>query len=457
MAHDKSPQRDVDLSGSEDQNLGQKSPDNAMGLRDPSQQEEAQDGADPPPMLPGDNVELRHTDAEDKRSRLADYTIPKRKRKRSPHVQGLSSDSDSDSQSALEYHDDQRVFTRRDSQQQPLWAFAKPKDNVKDSHSVTIDSGTGCFDPLDVSDGTENLTDFQMAYLAKYVTQVGYQPGLAESISKTAPVPPLLTASLTRRVDSEILELLPKGAQIGAKEVDNTLRALGTHTNSLLGPLLSMWSECMSESPSLTDIRTSIEKSIILLGQVNTSSLFHRRKLVLTKFFGDSKKATEVVKRNADTFRQEENQLFGDKFYEALHKKAAGRKHLREARQELGKPYVKRTGHGNPFMRSQPAATFTPTAAAAGAGRGAARPPFRGGPPSRGRGGGRGSKGRGAPRYVAFSSVTSFDDKFVFASGSGKSSVESTCIGVSRGQSREPRPKLGKDYVGPGMVSFVSN
>ena len=39
--------------------------------------------------------------------------------------------------------------------------------------------------------------------------------------------------------------------------------------------------------------------------------MFNKRKLVLTKFLGESKKVTEVVKRNEDTFKLEDRQLFG--------------------------------------------------------------------------------------------------------------------------------------------------
>ena len=439
MDNESSPPREKDDHGSEDHTLGQKSPSLSMtDQRREAGDQHAGDGH------VGSETEHRSTDevAKDDRSegpctkklRLGDYRIPKRKVIVDPSLQGFS-DSDSDDTSGYHYHDDAHLFPRDKSA--PLWGF-KERSQIGAGPSIEDD---GCFDPLDESDGSEHLSPFQLSYLTKYVTQVGYQSGLADNITKSSPIPPLLADTLTRKIDPEIIDMLPsKGAQVGAKEVDTTLRSIAHHTNSLLGPLIEVWSESMKEAPSVKTIRTEVEKAIILIGQLNSASLFNRRKLVLTNFFGEAKKATDVVKRNEDTFRLEEQQLFGDRFYEALHKKATGRKHLREARQELVRPYKRR----NPFGR-QPAATFTPTAAAAPGVPGRGRAPFRGGPPSRGRGGGRGSRGQGAQRYVPFSYYSSTDNKLRFTASAGKSSAASTNTRVGWGQFSQTCSELGEN------------
>ena len=188
-------------------------------------------------LRPGkDHVEHETSDNHPTTSydrRWGGYTIP---RSKPPIDLGLS-DDDSDVDG-----DSQESALLNLQSGPPLWRF-KQRSGLS----------TACFDPLGEQD-TSVLTDFQVEYLTKYVTDVGYQPGLAESILKEAPVPQELAEALTKSLDAEMLELLPKGTQGGAKEVDGSLKTMGAHTANLMGPLLAAWTGSLSPDVQLPEI-----------------------------------------------------------------------------------------------------------------------------------------------------------------------------------------------------------
>ena len=382
--------------------------------------------------IPPDNSERRP---------LSEYTIPKRPT--SPAVQGLSDNECSEGE--LDPEED-RFYQESDGGHdlQPLWRF---RDNEPQS----------CFDPLRDESLEDDFSEFQLNYIGKYLTNVGHEPKLVEEITKDLPVPKLLLAALKKELDPDMLELVPNAAQRQVKEWDGVLKILNNRTNQLLGPVLSMWHRSIESEDRAT--KFDAERLIGLIGQMNTEFLFYRRKQVLCKVV-EPAKAIDLVKRNDKVFTNEETRLFGDKFYEALHRNAVGKKHLREARRELARvrPYSRR----NPFIhgRQGPSASYTPTAAAGGDYRGEYREyrgesrgrrrggqPFSAGSRSRGRGRGRAaeSRGGGTPRYVTSSYSISHTGKNSIVTGVSESKPVSGGPRVRRGEVSTACGKLGKN------------
>ena len=139
-----------------------------------------------------------------------------------------------------------------------------------------------------------------------------------------------------------------------AKDLDKGFLSASHRLGVALGPLLQLWSlgrearDANSSVPAEA-VNTLIEKTLVSLGQVNAAILFSRRKNLLARFFGDTKKAGELVVRNQNAFTQNEDALFGEVFHEALYKRSQGSKHLREARKEFGDRWSRGRGRGAPW------------------------------------------------------------------------------------------------------------
>ena len=250
------------------------------------------------------------------------------------------------------------------------------------------------FDPMDETDEAE-LPPAEGVFLEKYFEDPIFKPQILERIAETAPAPASVMAEVRRSVDPEILDMVQGKGASSIKDTDKTFLSIDTRLGTALGPLLKAWTQLRrkQERPSSKDVREAchnIEQCIVALGQTHNAVLFGRRKAVLTSFFKDAKRAGDLVKRNQSAFGSTSDQLFGRVFHEALYKKAKHAKHLKEVRKELGFATPKR-GHKRP-QPSQDRGNNNYRERKQNA-----KKPFRGGPSSRGKGGGRG--GAAASRY----------------------------------------------------------
>ena len=250
------------------------------------------------------------------------------------------------------------------------------------------------FDPMDETDEAE-LPPAEGVFLEKYFEDPIFKPQILERIAETAPAPASVMAEVRRLVDPEILDMVQGKGASSIKDTDKTFLSIDTRLGTALGPLLKAWTQLRrkQERPLSNDVREAchnIEQCIVALGQTHNAVLFGRRKAVLTSFFKDAKRAGDLVKRNQSAFGSTSDQLFGRVFHEALYKKAKHAKHLMEVRKELGFATPKR-GHKRP-QPSQDRGNNNYRERKQNA-----KKPFRGGPSSRGKGGGRG--GAAASRY----------------------------------------------------------
>ena len=274
------------------------------------------------------------------------------------------------------------------------------------------------FDPQ-VLDYTESLSGAELQFLDKYVCDPTFDPDLMDRLTKDTPTPTLIAQAVRKPIDQEILEFFPRKGAVAATKADKPYMAIGTRLGSAFGPLTKVWSDLRKARDGKGDVDLSqlcqgLEKGMILLGQTHNAVLFARRANLLSKFVRNQKKANDLIAKNQSAFGQRDA-LFGKAFHTVLYRKAKHNKTLKEAQRLLAPPPKKFRRH------------FEVTDNAHGHGRGQhqgshkkqskgnstqpgqqTQQPFRGGPPARGRGGGRGSqKGSAQSRYVSHSSFYS--------------------------------------------------
>ena len=367
---------------------------------------------------------LEHSNKRKRTDMLKGYTIPK-VQPQTTQIRGLS-----------DYEEDHEAYDDLDTPQEVGQGY----EQGWSSQGNELDEGF--YNPL-AEYAQCDLTPQQLQFLNVYVTGVKNEPELQERITQEVPTPPQLTEVLARQLDPEVIELFSKPSQFMLKETDSSLRAIAKKLWTLFGPMFNMWSMVLSDDVDLKELRTNIERCIIMLGQANGDVNYYRRRAVLSRFFNDAKKATEVIKENEDVFLEEEKKLFGGAFYRALAQNARNRKQLSDARNALVRPTPGARGR-NPFSaRGQPrgfyqtpraSATFTPTANR--------NQPFRGGPSLRGGwGGGRGRPGPKGQRYVPI------DSKNNSFTSSGRFEVSKNKNGTHRGEHIESHSELEANNV----------
>ena len=158
--------------------------------------------------------------------------------------------------------------------------------------------------------------------------------------------------------------------------------------SNVMGPLGRLWLNLevvrTGKSPEELDLFEClrlVEQSVTLLGQANVSLTYARRLAVLGRLTGDAKKAKKLLSKHESCLTQSQRNLFGKKFYKALRTATKIRKSTKEISTHLSGSSRPRPASfkGSVSTRKETFRQDTRTA----------HQPFRGGPPSRGRGGGR--------------------------------------------------------------------
>jgi len=339
------------------------------------------------------------------------------------------------------------------------------------------------FDPLgSESDKTWRLSEGQETFVGKYFTEYVGAGAIKRSILEDAPCPEH-EALKPRKLDTDIVELLPVPARKPTAIVDNSFRCVQTRLTETMGPLGKVWStleKAVRKGGELCDAKQllkQVEQTVLMIGQTNVLLNYNRRLNVMSRFLRDPKRASEIIRQNEGVLNRSQAHLFGSSFYRALHKRAKGNKLAKEIKQELapsnfGFHSVDRhreaaRGNRRPFRRG-PSFTlperrgeFAPSRTQPAAARG--RPGHRG--------------GRGRARYVWFScdnvtssvrassggrctslttSTTAKKDGVEDRSGRCTSSATATGIDSCGGSSEDRRKtpvlwqKLGSDH--PGSV-----
>ena len=143
------------------------------------------------------------------------------------------------------------------------------------------------------------------------------------------------------KLDEDMLDLLPGKIHEQVKKADEGLSRMITKLMHSLGPLGALWSHLerarrdVEGEIDIDECLSLMEQSVLLLGQANVLGNYYRRTQMLGRFFRSHKRAASTVKQNGELLAANKKELFGHKFYKALHKKAKGTKQAREIHQGL--------------------------------------------------------------------------------------------------------------------------
>ena len=227
-----------------------------------------------------------------------------------------------------------------------------PSQTTMSGSNIAL-SDESMFDPMRlIEEAQEGMIEVeQREFLSKYFYDPQFLPKVLEDIEAEHPIPDILRRAVGRPLDNEILDMMQSPHNTRAKDLDKGFLSASHRLGVALGPLLELWSvgreaRATGDTVDPNAVTTLLEKSMVILGQVNAALLFSRRKNLLARFFGDSKKAGDLVVRNQSAFSHDEAALFGEVFHEALYKKSQGSRHLREARREFGDRAARGRGRG---------------------------------------------------------------------------------------------------------------
>ncbi|XP_062578759.1 uncharacterized protein LOC134240705 [Saccostrea cucullata] len=128
---------------------------------------------------------------------------------------------------------------------------------------------------------------------------------------------------------------------------DSSLKFVQKRVSQCMGPLSRIWDEMdkanegTTSSMEIEEVVNLLEKTILMIGQVNVACLYERRLNFLAKILKSTKKAKSMLRENETKF-QDESVLFGNDFYTTLYRKSKDRKRAREMSRDIARPVNKK-------------------------------------------------------------------------------------------------------------------
>ena len=338
-------------------------------------EESSSSARDPHGRRPNSNVHNVHDDVQ--------HASARRKRDRSPTIRGLESHSESEEGMIMEgYGSSDDDFASEAKMpvrhSRDLGMSSSPSD--EDSGRERLPSGTelsesesdskerkrrkrqkhGKRDSTDDSDSDDDepggkrqrydpcpedsehawkLPKGPEKYVVKHFTEFLSEDKI-KKVLKDTPVPKNKIFTVPK-LKSEMAELLPRFAREQVAKFDESLSKAQLRLMQVAGPLTSLWqtfekaANGKSEALNAVDLTDTIEKAILLLGQAWVWTNYSRRLNYMTRFLNSHKRAHTVIKENGEILAKNRKDLFGKKFYTALHKKAKTTKKAIEIRKGL--------------------------------------------------------------------------------------------------------------------------
>ena len=292
------------------------------------------------------------------------------------------------------------------------------------SSSELRDGDFEMFDPLrEAKPHTEFLTTAQVNFISKFFSEVVPDETIDSTILENCPIPDL-HALVLKKLDTDILDLIPAQAQKAVRQQDGWYITIGKRIKYSLGPLFQLWKVLSNARQSVQDQQSGnsnsdvdvnkvlrlVEQTVVCLGQASQSVDLYRRQAILSRFVRNPKKCKDILVSNDQLLKKEPKELFGSDFYSALSRRAKGSKRLREAKQELAGPPPKRRRlqqHPPPPQQQQPFQHQTPRGGQRGG-----RQSFRGKGPNRGKGSSAPQGRPGPKRYVSSMSSLGYKRKY---------------------------------------------
>ncbi|XP_078330091.1 uncharacterized protein LOC144624336 [Crassostrea virginica] len=202
------------------------------------------------------------------------------------------------------------------------------------------------FDPL--SDETEYMLDKSKAkYAKKYFKLHLSEEKIRSRILEDAPIPgnDFLNPP---DVDDYLEDLVADHKSMKfLKMHDSSLKFVQKRVSQCMGPLSKIWDEIdkahegSTSSMEIEEVVNLLEKTILMIGQVNVACLYERRLNFLAKILKSTKKAKSMLREN-EAKLQDDTVLFANDFYTTLYRKSKDRKRAREMSRDIARPVIKK-------------------------------------------------------------------------------------------------------------------
>ncbi|KAK3085706.1 hypothetical protein FSP39_007593 [Pinctada imbricata] len=200
------------------------------------------------------------------------------------------------------------------------------------------------YDPCE-GDNPEKLSGDMRDYVYKHFTHHLKDDVIKDKILKDNPVPNNSIFSAPQ-LDEFVEELIEdKKAMMFTKIHDGSIKFIQKRIGQVMGPLTKIWKTVedgvagkTEESPmGLDELLKLLEKTVMLVGQANVACLYERRLNVLSKVFGDVKKARKSISTNEKSFADgTQGKLLGEEYDKVLDKYSKTKKRAREISDSLG-------------------------------------------------------------------------------------------------------------------------
>ncbi|CAC5416231.1 unnamed protein product [Mytilus coruscus] len=219
----------------------------------------------------------------------------------------------------------------------------KPKSRRSDyAKSGVSDDESDCerFYPLD-KESELVMTGSMASYVQKYFSTYVSESCLKEKVLGDSLVPSNAILS-PPSIDEFIEDLIGnRKAWRFMKLNDNSLKFIQKKVALIMGPLFKMLQEIdganhgkETSEMSITEVLNLIERTVLLVGQVNVACLYERRINFMAKILKGMKQAKQTLSHNQSMLTESGEALFGDNFYHVLDKKS---KNMQEKSQRNGK------------------------------------------------------------------------------------------------------------------------
>lgn len=191
------------------------------------------------------------------------------------------------------------------------------------------------------------MADYANKYLKNFVPE----KDVKDSILTTSPVPSNIQGP--KKLDDFFKELLEEKKKRSELFWDSNLERMQQKTLNVFGPLSKVWMTLEEANNAkddkveipLEDLTTSLEQSVMLLGQAVNSMTYQRRCNALSAVMNDTRKIKSTVKEQAALFASnKDDNLFGKPF----------RKHVMDtfkAKKESTEVYKSTDGKKQPFRK----------------------------------------------------------------------------------------------------------
>ncbi|VDI74486.1 Hypothetical predicted protein [Mytilus galloprovincialis] len=280
-----------------------------------------------------------HATGQDGKKCLREYKIPKKTRTRKYDYRE-SSDDDSETDPYEEHSSEEDCISGSEAEDGEIMKSKSRRSDCAKSGVSDDESDCERFDPLDKESEL-------------FMTGSIWQ----EKVLGDSPVPSNTILS-PPSIDEFIEDLIGnRKAWRFMKLHDNSLKFIQKKVALIMGPLFKMWQEIdganhgkETSEMSITDVLNLIERTVLLVGQVNVACLYERRINFMAKILKGMKQAKQTLSHNQSMLTESGEVLFGDNFYNVLDKKSKNRKRAREMAKEMGLETKSRRVDKTPFQ-----------------------------------------------------------------------------------------------------------